>query len=228
MVTSQANAPMKLSNVSMVLILGPATNAVRKVISLGTVVKRVVTTTLCNMGVGNTADSTALAMVVTEVVMMAKVDFTMHLPAVKNLSNQSGRRLLMSLYQLHASARARKGVPATLISLNRCTILEHLKDLDMTILTEEVVSVVRVEVEAVGAGVAVAVGVVDVGMVEMMQAMEMEETLPTRISHLLRLLMFPLLKLKATGLTLVTARHQRHQQLPGGEDMDQSSSLYEK
>jgi hypothetical protein len=127
------------------------------------------------------------------------------------------RRWSMSQSQQHAFARARKVVRVMLTSLNRCTILMHLKELSTLLPMEEAASVARMEVEAVVVRVAVdaVVGAVDVATMEKMEVME--EISPRRTSPLQQPPESRPLLLKATGLIRVVLVIAQLQRRPAGK-----------
>ncbi len=194
----------------MALILVPVTNVVRRVTFPATAARMVATRTLCSMLEVVTAKNTTLAMVVA---MMDRLAYTILVLVLVLVLKRTLSHLVMkrSTSQLmsHVFAKARKGAPDMLMSLSYCMILVPMKDLSLLHSMEEVVRIVRVEVEVVVAGVVVAAAVVDVVTVETMEVMQ--EISPTRtlLHQQLRKLRPSLLKV--IGLMLVFPQRRQHQ-----------------
>jgi hypothetical protein len=205
----------------MALILVHATNAVRKVIFPATAAKMRVTLTRCSMVEEATANHTTVGTAVM-VAMMHNMVFMMQLLLLKMPLSLPLRRWSISQSQQHAFARARKVVQVMLTSLNRCTILTHLKGLSTLLPMEEAASVARMGVEAVAVAVAVdaVVAAVDIATMEKMEAME--EISPRRTSPPLQQPpeSQPLL-LKATGLIRVMVVIAQLQRRPAGKHATQ-------
>lgn len=211
---------MKLSSVSMALILVLVTNVVRKAIFPGIAEREVVVPTLCSMLEVAIAKDKTLGL--GEAAMMDKAAYMIRPLLLRSRLRLLVNRLSMSRFQPPEFTKAREVASAMWTSLSRCMILVHMMGRSLLLHLEDMVIVAEPEDVAVVSGVVVAVALVDIAMLEITKAME--ETLPMRTSLLQSLSMSLPSRLKVIGLMLVIARLQLR---PAGKHSSKIGLLYQ-